>query len=271
MCDRAQLIAGGSAEVGVQSQYLDSELHLVDDTLSGAMAAVKQFEVFDSVVGSDTVDVVDGLVGGQVAPDVLRHDVSMFGHIARAFFSILRRNDDSDITVSSGSLGDFLVRVSSPVGKPAKKRATFGAAKQFFSVERAAGSALNSHRLLALFAGYGPFISGKSPRGTSAFGGAVHRVFVVLLAILIQIRGLVTKDRVTNTAVEVGRGFLRSRTSVYCFVRGLASKTAKPLIAVGRFDRKNGRALFTSLFDGHFVFSMFAAMGVGNTDACLSK
>jgi hypothetical protein len=37
MVDLVQFVAGGSGELGVQSQYLDGELHLVNDALARAV------------------------------------------------------------------------------------------------------------------------------------------------------------------------------------------------------------------------------------------
>jgi hypothetical protein len=72
------IISERSAEVGVLQKYLDCEVDLVNDALSRSVPAVEQFEVLDSVVGSNAVDVVYGFLGKQVAPEVPGHDVAVF-------------------------------------------------------------------------------------------------------------------------------------------------------------------------------------------------
>lgn len=76
-----QFIAERLAEVGVQRQYLDGELRFVDDSLAGAVPAAEQFQVFDSVVAPDTVNVVDSFVLPKIAPKMLGHDVAVFHNV----------------------------------------------------------------------------------------------------------------------------------------------------------------------------------------------
>jgi hypothetical protein len=76
--DRVQFIAGASGELGVQSQYLDGELHLVDHSLAGAVARAEKLQVLDVVIRPDAVDVMDGFFGEQIAPEMFGHDVSVF-------------------------------------------------------------------------------------------------------------------------------------------------------------------------------------------------
>lgn len=76
-----QFIAERSAEVGIQRQYLDGELRLVDDSLAGTVPAAEQLQVFNSVVAPDTVDVVDSFVLPEIAPKMLGHGVSMFHNV----------------------------------------------------------------------------------------------------------------------------------------------------------------------------------------------
>lgn len=95
-------VTGGEAELGVLAQYLDGELHLVDNSLSGAVAAVEQFEVFDPIVRTDAVNVMDGFFGEKVATDVLRHDVAVFENRSRAAVSRQHGNRDPHVAVAFG-------------------------------------------------------------------------------------------------------------------------------------------------------------------------
>jgi hypothetical protein len=54
-----QLVANSTSELGVQSQYFDGELHLVDDTLAGRLSFRPQLKILRIVVQSVSVLVVD--------------------------------------------------------------------------------------------------------------------------------------------------------------------------------------------------------------------
>jgi hypothetical protein len=79
--DGAETIAEfGSGEFGIQLNHFDCESKFIDYSLSGSVATRKQLEVFDSVVTSNSVDVMNGFFGKQVSFEVLRHDVAVFRH-----------------------------------------------------------------------------------------------------------------------------------------------------------------------------------------------
>jgi hypothetical protein len=91
LSDLAQFVAGGACKLGVQSQYLDGELHLVDDALSGTVAAGEKFQILDTVFSSLSVFVMYRFFREQIAADVLRHNVAMF--------------HDVSLPISSGKFG----------------------------------------------------------------------------------------------------------------------------------------------------------------------
>jgi hypothetical protein len=78
--DFVQFVAGGSAEVGVQSQYLDGELHFVDDALSGSVSAREKLKIGQIIFTSLAIDVMDRLFGKQIAPKMFGHDVAVLEH-----------------------------------------------------------------------------------------------------------------------------------------------------------------------------------------------
>lgn len=77
-------VTGGKAEVGVQGQYLDSELHLVDDSLSGGLVARPQFEIGKFVVEAVSIFVMNAFKLGQWAIEMLRHHVAVFQDFSTA-------------------------------------------------------------------------------------------------------------------------------------------------------------------------------------------
>ena len=78
MVDLSQFVAGGSAEVGIQGQYLDGELHLVDHALSGSVAAVEKFKIPGIIIASSSIDMMNCFFGQQIASDHFGHDVAVF-------------------------------------------------------------------------------------------------------------------------------------------------------------------------------------------------
>lgn len=96
MLEFSQFVAGGPAEVGVQNQYFDGELHLVDDTLARTVVRTEQFEIFDAVVKPISIDVMNGFVGEQIAPNALLHNISVLENFMKRL-SISRRNTKHDV------------------------------------------------------------------------------------------------------------------------------------------------------------------------------
>lgn len=80
MFNRSQFVAGCPAEVGVRSQYFDSELHLVNHALARAVSAVEQFEVFKSIILSIAVLMMHCFFGKKLTAEMLRYNVAMFQH-----------------------------------------------------------------------------------------------------------------------------------------------------------------------------------------------
>lgn len=98
MLDRTQFVAGGSAEVGVLSQYLDGELHFVDDTLAGRLISRPQFQVRNFVIQAIAIFVMHAFEFGQRASQVFRHYVAMLQKLfaaALVYFSVSCRADVS--------------------------------------------------------------------------------------------------------------------------------------------------------------------------------
>ena len=81
---RSQFIAGSPAELGVQGQYLDSELHLVGDALAGWLLLRPQFEIGRRVVNSVSILVMNIFVFVQRAAKYFSHYKAMFESLCAA-------------------------------------------------------------------------------------------------------------------------------------------------------------------------------------------
>jgi hypothetical protein len=86
-------------------ENFDREVDFVDDSLAGSVATVEQFEVFDSVVRSQTVDVMDSLFGEQISSYVFGHDVAVLEHLV-FFAGDKAGNRDPDVAMSLDMLAD---------------------------------------------------------------------------------------------------------------------------------------------------------------------
>jgi hypothetical protein len=263
-------VTGGEAEVGVLSQYLDGELHLVDDSLSGSVAAGEQLKIFGPIIGSQTIDVVNRLFSQQFSTDLLLHDVSMLEHVSGGL-SADARNHDPDVAPSALVSRDFLVGMFFPVGKTTKERSAFGTAQRFESIDGAAGSSLDGHGFPALDAVDGPSVIRKPTTDTPALRGTVHRVFVELFSVFAEICGFVKERFTADSALKFSNFGLRGRATVRRFVRSFARSSAEALMCMRRLDLKKGRALFTGFFNRHFVSSLVVTTTFGSTDVYASK
>jgi hypothetical protein len=267
VADMTQFVASSFGEVGVQGQYLDGELHLVDDSLAGAVPTGEKLEIDESVIGSDSIDVMDCFFGTESSPDTLFHDVTVFENIPGRFCAD-SRNHGANVAPTPFVSSDLLIRVVFPVRQPSEKRATLGTAQRFQSVDCASRSPLNGHSGSALNACGGPLFVRKTSADTAAPRGAVHRVFVPFFAVLAQGCRLIAEWLFAHTAFEHGEFGLRGRATISSFIRSFAGSTTKALAGVRRLDLKKGLALFTAFFDGHLVFS---AVGVCSNDCGVAR
>ena len=96
MSDRVQFIAGAPAEAGVLKQYLDGELHLVDDTLTGWLFVRPQFKVVKRVVKAVAVFMVHVFVLLKRTAKRVFHNQLVFKHLfstAQVDTAVARRVD----------------------------------------------------------------------------------------------------------------------------------------------------------------------------------
>lgn len=94
-----QLDTSRAGEFGVEGQNLYRELHLVNDTLTGTVAAGEKLKVLQPVMLPVSVDVVDRLFGEQITSEVFGHDVTVF-HDGMAFAGHEGWNRNPDVSMA---------------------------------------------------------------------------------------------------------------------------------------------------------------------------
>lgn len=75
-------VTGGEAEIGVLGQYLDGELHLVDDSLSSRLVSGPKLKIGQVITKTVSIFVMNRLHIGQRAAEMLRHYVAMLQNFA---------------------------------------------------------------------------------------------------------------------------------------------------------------------------------------------
>jgi hypothetical protein len=253
--DLVQFVAGRSGELGVQSQYLDGELHLVDDALAGAVAARKEFEVVRTVVGPNPVYVMDGFFGEKFASDAFRHDIAMF-HDGVLFTGNEAGNRYPDVAVPfnmafkfsslefSQSVGALMCSFARAVAKAllhVNTPAGFSTAALFFAA-LLAGKSLAFHRV---------FTSAE----IRARHAAVERVSSIFVSIYCYCRGFVRERITAFFAGKFDHSYARSNSPVNGFVRSDTRFSAKTSGLMARFYGKICSALFANFDDRHGLMS----------------
>lgn len=251
MIDRAQFVAERSADFGVQGQYLDGELCLVDHALTRPVATVEKLQIFKSVIASDAVHMMDGFFGEQIAADVLRHDVSVFEHgVLHA--SDEAGNSDPDVTVS------LRVFLDVPTVKARESRIALirsfalAIAKALLHVYATARFAPTALFFTALFASkplafHRVFATSK----VGARHAAIHRVFTKFFSVGGDHRRFVRERFAAFFAGKIDHRYLCSDPAVDALIRGDTTFGAKSLMGVTRFYREVRLALFAGFNDRH--------------------
>lgn len=266
-----KLVTSGAAELGIQSQYLDGELHFVDHALAGSMAAGEKLQVLDAVVSPDAVDVVDGFGIKKLSPDMLGHDVAMFQVVGRGQ-SI--NTGDNDLNVPSAvisALENPASCVLPLIRQSAKQRSAFAAAQAFVRIDGSAGLSLNGHVVSALHAFGVPRFFRHATAYAAAFCGTIQRFFAPFFNVGSQITWLHGEGFVADSAFELNRFHARCGATVDALVQGLARRCTEFLPSVGRLNCKKLSALFTVFLNRHLSFSMLGQFGIDSTEACVSK
>ena len=101
--------ASSLCQAGVSCENFDREVNLIDNSLPRSVAAVEEFKVFNSIVGANSVNVVDSLSGEKFAPQMFGHDVSVLHNMFLGAGSSEHRDVYPNVSVA---LGVFFVPAS---------------------------------------------------------------------------------------------------------------------------------------------------------------
>lgn len=258
MFDRAQFVANSFGEVGIQSQYLDGELHLVDNALAGAVPAAEKLQVLDSVVVALPVYVMHRFFGKKLSPKALLDHVAVFKNLVDE--GIVLRGDAQNRVFAFDSLGDFGQTVLRAVYLAGPFVLALLTAKFLFSVNSTSAFSASAVELFAAIftVGFVLFIGILSATDGRTANAAVAGGFAEFLLVSAQVCGFV-KERLTAFATsELDRGYVRRGAAMFCFKSYFAVSVAKTLFLVFSRNAKSGVALFTDFIDAHRGNSLVA-------------
>lgn len=257
-----QFKASRSGEVGVQSQYLDGELYLVDNALAGSVAAAEKLQVLDSVVRADAVDVVDGFSGEQVASEMFGHDIAVF-HSGVFFAGNERRHGYPNVAVPFDVSFVFTPAESVEGARSLRSRFTLVVAEFCFVIKITVWAALQRLVFAALFAGeHVVGISRFSAPECRALHGTVERISTKLLEIRFKVSGLHFERPLAFLTGKLYRWNPTCSPTVLGFKQATARNATALLSGVFVPYAKSLLALFTNLIDNrHGFFPLVGSKG----------
>jgi hypothetical protein len=264
-----QLYTSSGGEFGVQTKYLDGERHFVGDTLAGPVPARKEFEVFEPVVTTVAVDVMDGFVGVQPAPQVLFHDEAVFKHGFFAPASAAGRHGDAPIAVAGFVPGQSFNAARGKCGRKSGRGGRSLVLRLAFLVAVFLLRVHSTARLTPVAALFAASEAGESRArfgvGTATFRGtgnrAVQRVVAEFLLVRRQVSLLHDKIVSAVLAGEIHRNAACGRGIFAEPVSASAQKAAKsaPCRDLARVAVKRFVTMVARTFDGHeFVSGLVA-------------
>lgn len=256
MFDHLQLDSCGSGELWVESQYVDCKLNFVDDALSGAVPAGKQFEIWKQVVLPVAVLVVNCFLGVKVAAEVLAHHVAMF-HDGVLLAGNKRGDGNPNVAVAFNVSSVFAALKFFKSEFFAPFVFAFAATVFLFSVQAAARFSRLAKRFIAVCACEGVSLvavfSATNPR---TFSTAVKRVSAVFFVVLRDLRTNHPKRRTAFAAVETDNFSPRRGYALVETKRASTTQTTKAAV-VAWVAEKRFVTFFTNLLDRHGWNSLF--------------
>ena len=244
----------GSGDVRVGTKDIDCEVDFVDNSLSRPVATGIEFEVFDSVICFDSIDVVDGFFGQEFSTDVLFHDVPMFEYFVHRNAVVGGNTQNCVATFNSARDLWKSVLCSTQFARPFIL-ALFRA-ELLFVVDRARSFASRSVELFiaVLAVCFVTFVSVFAASDGRAGNRAVPRILSVFFMIGFQVRGFVSEAFSAFSAFKQRISLLRGRTPVGLFVRRDACLGAKASIRFANSATKRSSALHTDFIERHLGF-----------------
>lgn len=255
MIDRNQFISSRAQEIGVSLCHLDAELYFVDDSLSGAVIGGKKLKIFQSIIESVSRNVMNSFFGKQFSANVLLHVVTVFENFM-AGLAISRGDTEHDV-VSFDSAAYLRTSVFFAVNLAYPLVLALSAAKFLLGVDGAGTIATSFVELFAAIFAIGLvfFVGCFSTAERRTGHRAIHRVFIELLSVFLEIGRFVEKRLAAFLTGKFGFRRQRGDSTVDIFVSRNTSLRAESLFSVARLYGKIRTALFASFNDRHGFIS----------------
>jgi hypothetical protein len=244
----------------VGCEYFDREVDFVDDALAGAVPAVEQFEVFESVIRADAVDVMDGFFREQVTSEVLGHDIAVLEH------RVLHAGDetgysDPDVAMAFGVFTYFAALKFGQSARSLMCGFAFLVAVFLLFVYAAA-------RFATLRVFFATFEAGKGIARLTGFAATYARALARAVPRIAPIFFMVRSDEILHheegfaafAASEIQRS---PAFSWYSFVKAVRT-SAREAAIFPVFAREAGKrllAVFTDFLDRHSLVTPFGDGG----------
>ena len=260
----SQFVTSGTAKLGVQRQYLDGERDLIGHALAGAVSATEKFKVFERVVLSVSIFVMNCLMVVKFAANVPLHHMAVFKN--RVFFSRNKgRNGNPNVSVFLNMTAITSVIKAFERGGALVIGLALSVAKFLFAVgitTRFSPHGLSSPALLT-----SEKISCVSVSASANAGAryrTIHRFFTELLYVSLQVTRFVAEWLTARSANKLNLSNVRGWSPMNGFMIRHALFSAKPLARVFLSYRKSSATLLTNLVNQH-RYSPFVAYGRDNS------
>jgi len=220
---------GRDIEVGVQRQDFLGKTYLVNDTLTGTVAAGEKLQVLQPIVSFQTIDVVNCFLGKKLSTQVLLHDVAVLQNFVRG--GAVCGWDAQHRVAASNAPGDCRESVPLPVQFTDPFIFTLLATKFLLAIDRAAFVSAGAVELFVavLARGFVAFVSVFATAYSRARDRAVDRVFAKFLSIGVQVSRFVIEGFTAFSANKRDRRYHRSGSPVVLFMSRHAGLAAKLL------------------------------------------
>ena len=248
-----RFIAKLSDKFRVGREHVDGELHLINGALPSRLGRIPQFEIFQSVVGSLSVDVMDIFVGQKRATKMLLNNIAVFEN----FVPLPAIHSLGNVKTNVSALNSAAVLFApkslngrpTAIGRPARL-----VAKSLLRIvlDLPARPLVLASRLFlsAMLAHKGLFFFGLGLTSNSgALAGAVKRPSSILLFVLSKIAGLNAERLAALFAVKHDHRDALVRSAVDLFVGDHARLGAKPARRIGSANTEDFSAIFAGFFN----------------------
>lgn len=249
--DCSNFVAESGCELRIIEKEVDCPESLIVDSLSGSVAAGKQFKVLIRIIRAYAVDVVDSFFGAKQSSEFLFHSISMLEYFSRRL-AIHSGDGEAKVAMSRGMRNRDAVGVCDLHTDSFVQAATLRPAEHFALVDIAARTLEDRDGFSALNTFDVPVFVFESSTLSAAFSRAVHRVFTPRFLVRAKFARVLLEWLTAFLAYEAYRFGRFVRAAVDFFVRSVAGASAKFSGQVASLiDGKNFAALNASERCGH--------------------